>query len=148
MQILTTLSFLTPAPQFCHYGEYQLRAEFPPMDVYLAVDRGLLARLALFSPLRCYAQWSLGAFAAPVHSAAMVFTHVVGVQALLSWNYELMQDAIDVFMRLAQTELKNQNGYLVEHVDGFMLTAFYQPADAIVWGLRMQELMLKETWCA
>lgn len=34
----------------------------------------------------------------------------------------------------------------VEHVDGFMLTAFSQPANAIAWGLRMQELMLRQDW--
>ena len=40
---------------------------------------------------RRHLQWSQGAFAAPVHSASMVFTHVVGVQTLLAWNYDLMQ---------------------------------------------------------
>ncbi|KXZ55603.1 hypothetical protein GPECTOR_2g1153 [Gonium pectorale] len=131
---------------FCHLGEYQLTAELPPMDLYLALDRGLLGRLALFGPLSCYCQWSQGAFAAPVHSASMVFTHVVGVQTLLAWNYDLMQDVIETFTRLAQVELQQADGYLVEHVEGFMLTAFHSPAEAILWGLRMQELMLKEEW--
>ncbi|GLI68041.1 hypothetical protein VaNZ11_012364 [Volvox africanus] len=131
---------------FCHLGEYQLTAELPPMDLYLALDRQLLGRLALFGPLSCYMQWSQGAFAAPVHSASMVFTHVVGVQTLLAWNYDLMQDVIETFTKLAQVELQQAGGYLVEHVEGFMLTAFHSPADAILWGLRMQELMLKENW--
>ncbi|GIL52673.1 hypothetical protein Vafri_8489 [Volvox africanus] len=131
---------------FCHLGEYQLTAELPPMDLYLALDRQLLGRLALFGPLSCHMQWSQGAFAAPVHSASMVFTHVVGVQTLLAWNYDLMQDVIETFTKLAQVELQQAGGYLVEHVEGFMLTAFHSPADAILWGLRMQELMLKENW--
>ncbi|GIL79831.1 hypothetical protein Vretifemale_9103 [Volvox reticuliferus] len=131
---------------FCHLGEYQLTAELPPMDLYLALDRQLLGRLALFGPLSCHMQWSQGAFAAPVHSASMVFTHVVGVQTLLAWNYDLMQDVIETFTKLAQVELQQAGGYLVEHVEGFMLTAFHSPADAILWGLRMQELMLKEDW--
>lgn len=61
------------------------------MDLYLALDRQLLGRLALFGPLSCHMQWSQGAFAAPVHNASMVFTHVVGVQTLLAWDYDLMQ---------------------------------------------------------
>lgn len=61
------------------------------MDLYLALDRGLAGRLALFGPLTAHCVWSQGAFAAPVQSAAMVFTHVVGVQTLLAWNYELVQ---------------------------------------------------------
>ncbi|GFR48856.1 hypothetical protein Agub_g10810 [Astrephomene gubernaculifera] len=131
---------------FCHLGEYQLTAQLPPMDLYLALDRQLLGRLALFGPLSCHLQWSQGAFAAPVHAASMVFTHLVGVQTLLAWDYDLMQDVIETFTRLAQVELQQAGGYLVEHVEGFMLTAFHSPADAILWGLRMQELMLKEDW--
>eukprot|EP00198_Chlamydomonas_reinhardtii_P006624 XP_001695960.1 predicted protein [Chlamydomonas reinhardtii] len=140
------LEMLAEQCLFCHLGEYQLTSELPPMDLYLALDRQLLGRLALFGPLSCYLQWSQGAFAAPVHSASMVFTHVVGVQTLLAWNYDLMQDVIETFTRLAQVELQQAGGYLVEHVEGFMLTAFHSPADAILWGLRMQELMLKEDW--
>jgi hypothetical protein len=37
--------------------------------------------------------------------------------------------------------------FQVEHVEGFMLTAFAEPADAVLWGLRLQELMLREDWC-
>ncbi|MEW5319035.1 MAG: hypothetical protein WDW38_010211 [Sanguina aurantia] len=99
------LEYLSYSSLFCHFGEYQVRQDLVPMDLYLAVDRTQLGRMSCFRPLRCFAQWSQGAFAAPVHSAAMV-----------------------------------------EHVDGFMLTAFYSPEDAILWGLRVQELMLRQPW--
>lgn len=61
-------------------------------------------------------------------------------------SFILTQEVIETFTRLAQTELQQAGGYLVEHVEGFMLTAFHSPADAILWGLRLQELMLKEEW--
>lgn len=72
---------------------------------------------------------------------------VVGVQALLAWNYEVTRAALEVFTKAAQGELRGRGGYLVEHVSGFMLSAFRAPAAALLWGLRMQELMLHEAWC-
>lgn len=42
-----------------------------------------------------------------------VFTHMVGVQTLLSWDYEVTQAAVDTLTQLAQGELRNQGGYLV-----------------------------------
>ncbi len=36
--------------------------------------------------------------------------------------------------------------YLVEHVSGFMLSAFRDPGAAILWSLQLQELMLHENW--
>lgn len=38
---------------------------------------------------------------------------MVGVQTLLSWDYEVTQAAVDTLTQLAQGELKNQGGYLV-----------------------------------
>ncbi len=162
--------------------------------MYLALDKALLGRLALFRSLELAppgVAMSPGVLAAPVGRAAMVFTHIVGVQTLLAWNYGVTLQALEVFTRLAQQELKVHNGcalllaallcsstatlghlppwplsgaeahkrsgeaprvrarvhrYLVEHVSGFMLSAFQEPGAAMLWALQLQELMLLEPW--
>ncbi|KAJ9513907.1 hypothetical protein QJQ45_020993, partial [Haematococcus lacustris] len=134
---------------FCHYGEYQLTSELPALDVYLALHKQLIGRLSLYKPLSIRPSGlmlSSGVLSAPVQTAAMVFTHMVGVQALLAWNYDLTLEALEVFVYLAQEELQCQGGYLVEHVSGFMLTAFLKPAAAILWSLRVQDAMMHEPW--
>ncbi len=77
----------------------------------------------------------------------MVFTHIVGMQTLLAWNFSLATQATEVFNRLAQKQLRQHNGYLVEYVSGFLLTAFQSPAAAILWALRVKDLMMCEPWC-
>lgn len=87
-----------------------------------------------------------GVLSAPMDKAAMVFTHIVGVQTLLSWNYELASSITEIFTRLAGHLLRLHSGYLVEHVSGFMLSAFQDPGAAIQWATHLQQMMMEEPW--
>ncbi len=55
---------------------------------------------------------SPGVSSAPIERAAMVFTHIVGVQTLLAWKYDVASQALDVFTQLAQRELKTLGGWV------------------------------------
>lgn len=87
-----------------------------------------------------------GVLSAPMERAAMVFTYVVGMQTLTDWNYDLASHITQVFARLASSLLTVHNGYLVEQVPGFMLSAFQDAADAVLWATHLQDLMMLEMW--
>ncbi|GIL65763.1 hypothetical protein Vafri_19458 [Volvox africanus] len=129
-----------------HMGEYFLPGVTPPLDLYLALDFAHLARLAHLRPLACAEQLSLGLPAAPVNAASICFSLVVGMQTLLAWNGEVAKAALGVLRDAVLPALLNYGGYLVEDVDGLLLTAFPNSRCALAWALECQDEARRLDW--
>ncbi|EFJ47008.1 hypothetical protein VOLCADRAFT_92545 [Volvox carteri f. nagariensis] len=122
-----------------HMGEYVLAGVRRPLDLYLALDFAHLARVAYLRPLACAEQLSLGLPSAPVNTASICFSLVVGMQTLLAWNTEVAKAALAVLRDAVLPALLSHGGYLVEDADGLLLTAFSSSRSGLAWALECQE---------
>lgn len=78
--------YATPLPQLWHVGSLALKEDKPPMSVFQAVPRVLLARLPNFPPARCIATLSPGVVDAPVGYLAATVVKMAGAEVLMDWD--------------------------------------------------------------
>lgn len=71
----------------------------------------------------------------------------VGVATLMAWDAGVCRQALGVYQRTAQEQLRrHQGGYLVEAADGLCLVAFTRPSTAIRWALGCVSACLEAEW--
>ncbi|GLI65577.1 hypothetical protein VaNZ11_009149 [Volvox africanus] len=134
-----------------HAGEHVLDTKLPAaQQIYQALPRQLLCRLALQPPLKVLRTVAAGALDAPVGRVAVAFLTVVGAATLQSWNAEIMQQALGVFQAVFWTAAAanaTRGAYLVEFTsEGLLLAAFASTADALATCMAVQSDLLVAEW--
>ncbi|KAJ9511504.1 hypothetical protein QJQ45_029834 [Haematococcus lacustris] len=115
-------------------------------SLYSVLPAGLAPRLVLLGAPRAVRQTVPGALSAPYGSACVCFLYVVGLAELLAWDPQEAASALALFSALIKQQLMAWNGYLVEHVDGFVLAAFACPVSALRWACICQEHLKQLPW--
>ncbi|KAJ9511227.1 hypothetical protein QJQ45_017170, partial [Haematococcus lacustris] len=115
-------------------------------SLYSVLPVGLAPRLVLLGAPRAVRQTVPGALSAPYGSACVCFLYVVGLAELLAWDPQEAASALALFSALIKQQLMTWNGYLVEHVDGFVLAAFACPVSALRWACICQEHLKQLPW--
>ncbi|KAL6750964.1 hypothetical protein V8C86DRAFT_758662 [Haematococcus lacustris] len=115
-------------------------------SLYSVLPAGLAPRLVLLGAPRAVRQTVPGALSAPYGSACVCFLYVVGQAELLAWDPQEAASALALFSALIKQQLMAWNGYLVEHVDGFVLAAFACPVSALRWACICQEHLKQLPW--
>ncbi|KAJ9511369.1 hypothetical protein QJQ45_029811, partial [Haematococcus lacustris] len=115
-------------------------------SLYSVLPVGLAPRLVLLGAPRAVRQTVPGALSAPYGSACVCFLYVVGLAELLAWDPQEAANALALFSALIKQQLMAWNGYLVEHVDGFVLAAFACPVSALRWACICQEHLKQLPW--
>ncbi|KAL6750967.1 hypothetical protein V8C86DRAFT_758675 [Haematococcus lacustris] len=115
-------------------------------SLYSVLPAGLAPRLVLLGAPRAVRQTVPCALSAPYGSACVCFLYVVGLAELLAWDPQEAASALALFSALIKQQLMAWNGYLVEHVDGFVLAAFACPVSALRWACICQEHLKQLPW--
>ncbi|KAG1669631.1 hypothetical protein FOA52_010791 [Chlamydomonas sp. UWO 241] len=115
--------------------------------VYQAIERPLVARLAVFQPLRGLSTMETGVMDAPVGTVTIAFANMVGLATLQAWDRDRSEVALDAYAALSKQLLHNAGGYLVDLTSsGLCLAAFHHPVDAVAWGAGLIEVMKHRQW--
>lgn len=129
-----------------HGGEVRVREGGASVDIFCAFSHSLHARLSQMDPLRSAIRISPGVLEAPLGHVAVVFTYVVGASTLLAWNQQVARTSFDIFKHQATELLARFEGYLVESVDGLLLSSFKDTASALIWGLKLRSALMMAEW--
>ncbi|KAG1672359.1 hypothetical protein FOA52_010977 [Chlamydomonas sp. UWO 241] len=149
---VTTQGRRVPGAVMAHVGDFRTEAEsqFPgeALSLYAAVRPQLLPRYVAGAPLKIAEKVSGGVFDAPVGSVTINFMSMPCYKTLCAWQPKLAHHAASTFSSLVMACLHKHNGYVVEHDDGFCLSAFCRAVDAIHFCSEMKVLMMTAPWPA
>ncbi|KAG1667756.1 hypothetical protein FOA52_016195 [Chlamydomonas sp. UWO 241] len=135
-----------------HVGDFRKEADLQcpseALPLYAAVRPQLLARYVAGAPLKVDEKVSGGVFDAPVGSVTMNFMYMPCHKMLRAVRPELADLAASTFSTIVTACVHKHNGYVVEHDDGFCLSAFRTAIDAVQFCIDMKALMMTAPWPA
>ncbi|KAG1672367.1 hypothetical protein FOA52_010985 [Chlamydomonas sp. UWO 241] len=149
---VTTRGGRVPGAVMAHIGDFRTEADAQSpgeaLPLYAAMQPQLLARYVAGAPLKVAEKVSGGVFDAPVGSVTVNFMAMPCHKTLRAWRPELADLAASTFSSLVTACVHKHNGYVVEHGEGFCLSAFCKAVDAVHYCIDMKALMMTAPWPA